>query len=160
MSPEELLNLSLQSEVEIEAHTKIEPKSMLSFNFKGLNPLKVTSVPLYIALHFKQLNYCTIRTPYYLNKEFLTKLIEKEKNETSFVEIPEFLFEHAHYFKNNEIESCICELKVIRRNKMWKGMSKLDGKAIYITGISRWEFNEYKEYILKVLKFGNSLELE
>ena len=160
MTPTELLNLSLQYEVDVESHTHLGAQRLISFDFKGLNPLKITKMPLYLALQLQSLNLCTIKKLYYLRKDFLQNLIDKETQESNFVELPEFLFEHAYYFKDNEIESKICELKNLRMSKMWKGLANIDGKALNITGLTKWEYNEYKEYILSVIKTGKDIETE
>lgn len=160
MSPEELLNLSLQYEVEIEAHTVIEPCQLRTFHFLGFLPLKTYRLPLYVALHLKSLNLCTIRTLPYLKKDYIINLIEKEKKDSNFTEVPEFLFEHSYYFMNYEIESSICELKRLRMNKIWKGLSALDGKAICINGLTKWEFNQYKKFLTESFKFGKMIDSE
>jgi GINS complex protein len=158
MTPEELINLSLQQEVEIEAHTSIPKTTLITYDFPGCHPLKVSRIPLYIALHLKSSNSCTIRMPVYLSKEFLSSLIEKEQRDRQFVEVPEYLFEHAYLFMSNEIESLICELKRIRQNKIWKGLKDMDGKALYINGLTKWEFNEVKEAITSAMRIGKTIE--
>lgn len=160
MSPEELVNLSLHYEVEIEAHTTIHPKDLLTFSFRGCAPLKISRVPLYVALHLRSLNLCTIRTLYCLTKDFLSSLIEKEKSEANFVELPDCLFELGHFFSNHEVESSLCELKRIRRIKIWKGLKNLDGKAICINGMTKWEFNELKDFIIDSMEFGKRIETD
>lgn len=158
MTPEELINLSLQYEVEIEASTTVAPMELLTFSFKGCSPLKVTRAPLFLALHLRSLNFCSIKTPPYLTKEFLESLIEKERVETNFVEVPEFIFEHAHFFTSGDMESSLCELRAIRMNKIWKGLGSMDGRALYINGMTRWEFNEFRDIILGTMRLGKTIE--
>lgn len=157
MSPEELVNLSLSYEIEIEPFTSIPPKKLLTFDFKGCSPLRSSRVPLFLALHFRSLNLCAIKMPKYLTIEFLDVLIEKEKEEQSFSDIPEFFFEHTYLFMCNEIESRVCVLKSIRMAKIWKGLTALDGKALYVNGLSRWEFNEFKEIIQSSMAVGRDI---
>lgn len=157
MTPEELVNLSLNNDVEIEPFTSIPPKKLLTFDFKGCTPLKSARIPLYFALHLKSLNLCAIKTPKYLTADFLDVLIDKEKSSQSFSDIPEFFFEHAYLFMNNEIESRICVLKSLRMAKVWKGLTALDGKALYVNGLSRWEFNEFKEIIQSSMRMGREI---
>ena len=85
-------------------------------------------------------------------------LIEKEKRDSNFIELPDYFFELLHYFKTHEIESLLCELKRIRRNKVWQGLRILDGRGLCINGITRWEFNEFREFILGSLEFGKKIE--
>lgn len=159
MTPEELINLSLQQEVEVEGLATIKPLEMLTLNFKGCSPLRVTRVPLFLALHLRSLNFCSIRTPQYLTKEFLKSLVEKEKREANFVEIPEFTFEHAHFFTDSCMESALCELKAVRMGKIWRGLASMDGRALYINGMTRWEFNEFRDIILESMKLGKMIEM-
>ncbi|ELA42291.1 uncharacterized protein VICG_00691 [Vittaforma corneae ATCC 50505] len=158
MTPEELINLSLQYEAEIEAFTTIPAKRLLTFDFKGCSPLKTCRIPLYLALHLQSLNLCSIIPPQYISKEYVENIIQKEKTETNFVELPEYFFEHSTLFMNDEIESAICELRSIRNSKIRKGLSNLDGKALYITGLSKWEFNQFKDIIRKPMVFGKKIE--
>ena len=160
MTPEELVNLSLNYEVEIEPFTQIPPKILLTFDFKGCIPLKLSRIPLYLALHFKSLNLCSIQTPKYLSPDFIDVLIDKEKSDQSFTDIPEFFFEHSYLFMNSDIESKICELKSLRMTKIWKGLSSIDGKALYVNGLTRWEFNEFQEIIKKSIKLGREILLD
>lgn len=158
MTPEELVNLSLQYEVEIESFTTIPPKKLLSFDFKGCTPLKTCRVPLYLALHLQSLNLCSVIPPQYISREYIEGIIQKEKTEPSFVELPEYFFEHCTIFMNDEVESAVCELRSVRSGKIRKGLSNLDGKALYITGLSKWEFNQFKEIIRGPMIFGKKIE--
>lgn len=157
MTPEELVNLSLNYEVDIEPFTHIPPKKLITFDFKGCVPLKLSRVPMYLALHLKSLNLCTIQIPKYFSTEFIDLLIDKEKSDSSFCDIPEFFFEHAYLFMSSEIESRVCELKSIRMAKIWKGLSAIDGKALYVNGLTRWEFNEFERIIKGSIKMGRSI---
>lgn len=96
--------------------------------------------------------------PGYLTRDFLDRLVEKEKESQSFVEVPEFLFEHGHIFMNDEIESRISELKRLRQGKVWQGLKDMDGKALYINGLTRWEFNEVKRVIVDAMRMGKEME--
>lgn len=158
MGPEELVNLSLQQEVEIEPFTTIAPKSFLTFYFRGCSPLRSCRVPLYFALHLRSLALCSIVHPPYVSKEFITDLVRRERIESSFVELPDFFFEHISLFMTDEIESIVCELRSIRNGKIRKGLSSLDGKALYVTGLTRWEFNEFREMIRGPMAFGKKFE--
>lgn len=160
MTPEELTNLSLQFQVEIEPFTTIPPIKLLTFDFKGCMPLKTSRVPLYLALHLKSSNLCEIIPPRYVSKEFIKEVIEREKTNSNFVELPEYFFEHNKLFMNEDIESLICDLRSIRNEKIRKGLSSLDGKALYITGLSKWEYNEYKEIIRRPMIVGKMIEEE
>lgn len=157
MTPQELLNISLQYEVDIECLASIPPIKLITFKFPGCTPLTSIRIPLYLALHLKSLNLCTIIQPSYLSREYIEGILQKEKNEVSFTEIPEFFFEHSYVFMNNEIESLVCELRCIRMNKIWKGLGTMDGKALYINGLSKWEFNEFKEIIKRAMKTGKEI---
>lgn len=158
MTPEELINLALQSEVEIEPYSHISEQKLLTMDFKTCLPLKSCRIPLYIARHLKALNLCSIQTPSYLSKEFVETLVQKEKLETGFVEIPEFFFEHAFLFKDSEIEHLLCELRCLRTGKAWKGLANLDGKALYVNGLTKWEFNELKDMIKDSMILAKKIE--
>lgn len=158
MSPEELINLSLQYEVEIESFSKIPPAVLLTFSFKGSNPLGTARVPLYLAFHLQSLLLCSIIRPRYISKNFIASLIQREKTEANFVELPEFFFEHTALFMSNDIESAVYELRTLRSAKIRKGLNSLDGKALYVTGLSRWEFNEFKKIIVAPMVFGRHLD--
>lgn len=160
MSPEELINLSLNYEVEIEPFTHIPPKRLITFDFKGCIPLKLSRVPLFLALHLRSLNLCSIQKPKYLTVDFIDGLIDKEKSDQSFTDIPEFFFEHSYLFMSSEIESKVCELKSIRMTKIWKGLNAIDGKALYVNGLTRWEFNEFQEIIKKSIQLGREIITE
>lgn len=158
MLPNELVNISLEYEVDVEPFTTIPSQRFLSFEFKGCNPLKVSRMPLYLALHLQSLNLCSIQRPSYLSKDYLENLKEKERRESGFVEVPEFLFEHAYLFMNNDIESAICEIKTLRMNKIWKGLSSMDSKALFINGLTKWEYNEFKDVIQRSISLGKFIE--
>lgn len=158
MLPTELINLALQHEVEIEPSTVVPPFNLLTYSFRGCKPLSLTTVPLYIALHLRNFNFCTIRTPLYLSREFLASLIQKENSVDNFVEVPEYLFEHARIFMSDEIESLVADLRRIRMGKIWKGFRDMDGKALYISGLTKWEFNELKPVIVEAMKMGKRME--
>jgi hypothetical protein len=48
-------------------------------------------------------------------------------------------------------------LKYARIKKIWQGLVALDGKALYVNGLSRWEFNEFKEFINNSMKVGREI---
>ncbi|KAM0680759.1 DNA replication protein psf2 [Glugoides intestinalis] len=158
MTPEELINLALQSEVEIEPYYHIAEQKLLTMDFKACLPLKSCRIPLYLALHLRALNLCSIQTPSYLLKEFIETLVQKEKTETGFLDIPEFFFEHAIIFKNSETEHLLCELRCLRTGKAWKGLENLDGKALYVNGLTKWEFNELKDMIKGSMILAKKIE--
>lgn len=158
MAPEELINLSLEQEVAIESHTVIPAIQFETYSFPGGRPLLISQVPLYMALHMRNSNCCTIRVPSYLSREFLDDLIEKERGSQVFVDVPEFLFEHAHLFMSDGIEASISELKRLRLAKIWRGLRDMDGKALYINGLTRWEFNEVKNVITDAMRLGKRIE--
>jgi len=158
MPPEELINLSLQYEVEIESFTKIPPATLLTLTFNGSSPLRIARLPLYLALHLQSLNLCSVVHPPYVSRSFIDSLVQRERTEQSFVELPEFFFEHSSLFMSDEIESGVCELRALRSGKIRKGLGGLDGKALYVTGLSRWEFNEFRGMITGPIAFGQYLE--
>ncbi|KAI5179531.1 GINS complex subunit 2 [Pancytospora epiphaga] len=160
MTPKELINLSLQHEVEIEAHTTIPPIQLISYDFPGCRPLSISSVPLYMALHLRNSNYCTIRPLAYLAKNMLESIIERENASKAFIELPDFFFEHAYIFMDSTIEASISELKQIRRDKVWKGLKDMDGRALYINGLTRWEFSEMRSVIIEAMKLGRKVDSE
>lgn len=157
MTPEELLTISMYDEVDIESNTILPPIDMLSFSFKGYQPLQIAKIPLYIALHLRSMNSCVIRTPLYLEKDFIENVVEREKKEEGFVELPEYLFEHAYIF---EVESSLSELKQLRLLKILKGLNSLDGKALCINGLTKWEFNEIRESITEAMRIGKVISSE
>ncbi|KAI4291068.1 GINS complex subunit 2 [Pancytospora philotis] len=158
MSPEELINLALQYEVEVEAHSVVPAASFYSVAFRGLHPLTTASLPLYMALHLRSAGLCSIKTPQYLTKDFLEQLVERERTSQAFVDVPEFLFEHAHVFMHNDIEPAIAELKQLRLEKIWQGLKDIDGKALYINGLTKWEFNEMRTVIVSAMELGKRVE--
>lgn len=157
MTPEELINISLEDEVEIEPNTTIPAMKLITCKFEEAKPLGIYRYPFYIALHLQNSNYCKIRMPKYLSKEFLEDLIDKEERSINFVEVPEFIFEHAYFFMNDTIEPLIGKLKQLRLNKIWKGLKELDGKALFINGLTRWEFNEVKPMITEAMVIGKKI---
>lgn len=159
MRPEDLINLSLQQEVEIESHTIVPTIQLHTYSFRGCRPLMISMAPLYLALHLRNSNCCSIKTPAYLMRDFLDNLIVREKESQNFIEVPEFLFEHAYIFMNNDIESAISELKRIRLAKIWRGLKDMDGKALYINGLTKWEFNEVRPVVLDAMRIGREIEL-
>lgn len=157
MTPEELINLSLEDEVEIEPSTKIPSIYLHTFRCSEIKPLSICRLPLYIALHLKNSNFCTIRIPKYLSKEFLENLIEQEEVNSNFTDLPEFIYEHSYLFMNETIEPLIAKLKRLRLVKIWKGLKEMDGKSLYINGLSRWEFNEVKPIITEAMIIGKKI---
>ncbi|EED43008.1 hypothetical protein EBI_27590, partial [Enterocytozoon bieneusi H348] len=82
---------------------------------------------------------------------YIENFIEKEiEMPDSFCELPEYFFEIAKILKICESE--IEKLKEVRRAKIWKGLRELDGKAIYVKNLTRWEFNQIKGFIVPTLK--------
>ena len=144
--------------MEIEAHTAIPPIQLVTCSFAGCRPLAVSPAPLYLALHLRSANLCAIRPLPYLAKDALEGLIEKEKASQAFTELPDFFFEHAYIFMDGSIESSVCELKQIRQDKIWRGLRDMDGKALYINGLTRWEFNEMKGVITEAMRLGKVVD--
>jgi len=159
MSPEELINISLQQEVEIEPHTHIPAHTFLTFALEECNPLIITRLPLFAAIYLQKSNQCIIRTPPYLSPACIKGIIEKELEGDAFVELPEYFYEHASLFSSNEIDPMVLELRRTRQKKIWMGLNDMDGKALKINNLTRWEFNEIKDVIIGGMEMGKEIEM-
>ncbi|EED41482.1 hypothetical protein EBI_27050, partial [Enterocytozoon bieneusi H348] len=110
---------------------------------------KIVTMPLYMAVHLQKRNLLRIVPP--REYAYIENFIEKEiEMPDSFCELPEYFFEIAKILKICESE--IEKLKEVRRAKIWKGLRELDGKAIYVKNLTRWEFNQIKGFIVPTLK--------
>ncbi|KAI5149075.1 GINS complex subunit 2 [Enteropsectra breve] len=158
MKPDELIFLSMQEDIEVEPTATLPPENFITFEFPGINLFRLAHIPLWAALHLRELGYCTIRTPEYLSPEYLERITAKEKAQDDFVELPEFIFEHAHLLKNTSIEYLIDELRRLRHQKLWDGIKQMDGLALFINGLTLWEFNEFRPIILDAMSIGKRIE--
>lgn len=158
MKPEEMINIALQEEVEVEPQREIPKIELVDGVIENGTPLRVARMPLYIALHLQSAGYCLIKRPRYLTREFVTEILEQEKINKNFLEIPPFFFEVARLLMPNGIDGEILELKRIRQSKIWQGLAAIDGKALCINGLTRWEFNEAREAILRAMSVGHMIE--
>lgn len=158
MKPEEMINLALQEEIEVEVLKEIPRIELFGCAIGGSKELQLSRMPLYIALHLQGMGYCSVKVPVYLAKEFVSDLLEREQASKSFIELPMHFFEMARLLMPNGIDGEILELKRIRQSKIWQGLSSLDGRALCINGLTRWEFNECRDVILGAMKTGHMIE--
>lgn len=149
-SPDEMINLALETYVEVESLINLEAGDgdLITTTF-NLEANKIVTMPLYMAVHLQKRNLLRIVPP--REYAYIENFIEKEiEMPDSFCELPEYFFEIAKILKICESE--IEKLKEVRRAKIWKGLRELDGKAIYVKNLTRWEFNQIKGFIVLTLK--------
>lgn len=149
-SPDEMINLALETYIEVESliNLKTDNEDLITTSF-NLETDRTTTMPLYMAIHLQKRNLVRIVPP--REYEYIEKFIEKEiEMPDSFCELPEYFFEIAKILKIHE--SDIEKLKEVRQSKIWKGFRELDGKAIYVKNLTRWEFNQIKGFIVPTLK--------
>ncbi|ORD98083.1 PSF2 [Hepatospora eriocheir] len=155
----ELLNIALEILIEVEGKSNI--KSSNKFNtkyFNGIQIDKLTKMPLYMAIHLQNLDKLTIILPAYYEDSLLDEIIENENEVIEFTTLPcEYFFEVAKLLKvdNPKIE----RIATIRKNKLFFGISKLEGKSVQINNLTRWEFCEVKEFILEIMKIGSNIKV-
>ncbi|KAL6121973.1 hypothetical protein NUSPORA_01025 [Nucleospora cyclopteri] len=176
LDPDELINLAMESLIDVEGLTTIRniEKAPFIADFPGINPLRRSKIPLFIAIHLQNCNKCKIIIPMEYSRESLIKMIEIEKEfPFEFGELPDQFFELAYILKISEnaiepdlndtqesssISSLIEKLKHIRLNKIWDGLKEMDGKAIFIGNLTRWEFNQVKVYFTGSMKEAKILQ--
>ncbi|RNF08628.1 GINS complex subunit 2 [Trypanosoma rangeli] len=106
-------------------------------------------LPLWLALHIRQTDTCTIAPPPFTMIPYLRNVVEKEKeNEATFEALPFYFFEVVKKLCENsaaaedvphvaEVIRLVAEVKAIRRQKLLRSMSvfEADGSPVYIPGI-------------------------
>ncbi|ORD94462.1 PSF2 [Enterospora canceri] len=148
-SPEELTNLALETHVEIEGLSRVDLSSTLLSSRIRVAPLRPTRVPLYLALHLQKRNKARIITP--REYERVDEVVaQEEENKEEFSELPEHYFEVAGILGIGG--SGLEKLRQVRLQKIWNGLETVDGRATYMRNITRWEYNQLREYITGVFQ--------
>ncbi|EKG00821.1 hypothetical protein TCSYLVIO_008218 [Trypanosoma cruzi] len=106
-------------------------------------------LPLWLALHIRQTDTCTINPPPFMTISYLRNVVEKEKeNEATFEALPFYFFEVVKKLCENsaaaedvphvaEVIRLVGEIKAIRRQKLQRSMAvfEAEGSPVYIPGI-------------------------
>ncbi|RHW67837.1 GINS complex protein [Trypanosoma brucei equiperdum] len=108
-----------------------------------------TDVPLWLALHIRQTDTCTIQPPPYVALPHLRQVLEREKeNETTFEALPFYFFEVVKKLCEvsaaaedvphvAEVVRLVDEVRAVRRRKLQQSMSvfEAEGSPVFIPGI-------------------------
>ncbi|EAN90659.1 hypothetical protein C3747_241g15 [Trypanosoma cruzi] len=106
-------------------------------------------LPLWLALHIRQTDTCTINPPPFMTISYLRNVVEKEKeNEATFEALPFYFFEVVKKLCENsaaaedvphvaEVIRLVGEIKAIRWQKLQRSMAvfEAEGSPVYIPGI-------------------------
>lgn len=165
MLPLELINIAYKEEIEIEPKVEIPELELIEKNFGPYFPLAIYRVPVYIALILKDSNQCRIRIPDFYDEEYLKDLIKREEENEEYQIIHPYFFElksiidQCYNVENkNEIKALVNTLKCCRFKKTDEGLRNIDARAINLNGLTAWEFNEVKEFMLRTMEEAKKLE--
>ncbi|RNF27092.1 GINS complex subunit 2 [Trypanosoma conorhini] len=106
-------------------------------------------LPLWLALHIRQTDACTINPPPFTAIPYLRDVVEREKeNEATFEALPFYFFEVVKKLCEHsaaaedvphvaEVIRLVAEVKAMRRQKLLRSMSvfEAEGSPVYIPGI-------------------------
>ncbi|EPY42271.1 GINS complex subunit 2 [Angomonas deanei] len=127
------------------AMEKVE--SMNGASYGPFSPNYPVEVPLWLALYVRQTDSCKVQLPSYLRKDYLQKVLERERsNERSFERLPFYFFEIAKCLlqstshastssaaEEGEVRRLVRDLQHIRQRKLQDSMAVLEGEGSPMT---------------------------
>nr|CCC53649.1 conserved hypothetical protein [Trypanosoma vivax Y486] len=131
--------------------------------FGPFSPNSPTDVPLWLALHIRQTDTCTIQPPPYVALPYLRGLLEREKeSEATFEALPFYFFELVKKLCENsaaaediphvaEVVRLTEEVKAIRRQKLQQSMAvfEAEGSPVFIPGIKLPIYSHHELHTLR-----------
>ncbi|KAH9598103.1 GINS subunit [Trypanosoma melophagium] len=127
-------------------------------------PNHPVEVPLWLALHIRQTDTCTISPPPFLAVSFLRDVLEREKaNDATFEALPFYFFEVVKQLCEGsaaaediphvaEVVRLVAEVKATRRRKLQRSMAvfEAEGSPVFIPGIKLTNIVHHELEFLRV----------
>lgn len=165
MTPEELINIAYQEDIEVEPTAHIPQLDLIQGTYGPFTPLSVHKVPIYLALLLKQTGQCRIRLPYYYDLDILRDTVKREEESEEYQPIHPYFFELTGIVKHcynvedrNVILKHINDIKHIRYSKTSIGVANIDSDAVNLNNITSWEFSEIRCFMLRTMEEARRLE--
>ncbi|OMJ15237.1 DNA replication complex GINS protein PSF2 [Smittium culicis] len=154
LTMEELEFFSENEKIKIQPLYRIDKIELITGTYGPFNPLRNTTVPLWLAILLVRANRCRIICPSWLAAEYLERLILQEKSPNSkFSVLPEnylliakILFEYAENDITNSqlVRRRLQDLVEIRHSKIGLGLQVLNPVQLQMDNLSTAEINSIK----------------
>ncbi|EPR78933.1 DNA replication complex GINS protein PSF2 [Spraguea lophii 42_110] len=157
----DLLHIAYQEDVEIEPIVTIPIIHMIEYDYGPFIPPNIAEVPLFVALMLKKSSMCRIRTPKYLEIEYLDRIYNEEvENKDEYISIYPYIFElylvfceHSYNMENREeVKRKVKDIQDVRLKKTKNGIKMVDGTALNLNNLTAFEYNQIKEYLIPAIK--------
>lgn len=121
-------------------------------------------VPLWLALHLKQVRQCRIQCPEWLLVENLDLTYQQEVNENAFSPLPEHWYSMSRSLlqyaaddmtETDRIEQLLSDIKDVRDTKISRGLltlTAMDGAALRFNHLSSMELCTHRKFITNVME--------
>ena len=139
-----------------------EELEMLRRTYPAMRPNFETEVPLWMGLSLRKAQRCTIVTPEWMKTEALEEILENERNEDDYQELPFHYYEIASMLfrgARDDIENIyqtrklLEDIRSVRYHKVRKELSGLEGytQAVRLQNLCALEINVIRKFFVEAL---------
>jgi len=148
--------------IEITPNFHAEKISLVSGEYGPFKPNRITKIPLWLAVKYRNNNQCKIIIPSIYDNSYLNRVLESEKeNKTSLFDLPPNFFEISNILFNNaeddfdDIKKTRCyvaDIKTIRQNKINSMLKNIKNDDLYLklNGLTSMELEQIRPLLKSI----------
>ncbi|KAH7822049.1 DNA replication complex GINS protein PSF2 [Monocercomonoides exilis] len=155
--------------VDIIPTIRLEEFKTITGTIGPFEPPNKTTVPLWVALHFKDRKECVICLPGWMNAGYLQDVLQHERTTPTFMPLPFYYSEVAHLllsaahddFQNADtIRSLVADIEMVRKGKLESELSKLseEHELIQLDNLGSIEVNMHRAFLTKSMEIFRALD--